>query len=135
MSRTGKLLGMALALLASSGCASDITGPLAAGDWGGEGISFVVSRSDVTIEFDCASGRIDQPLELRAGSFSARGILVRGHGGPEREGEEPDMTAAVYDGTISGATLRLTVRPEDTGDPIGPYLLRRDGQALLRRCL
>ncbi|MGE5731177.1 MAG: hypothetical protein ACM37U_04500 [Gemmatimonas sp.] len=69
-----------IALLA--GCAGDNTSPaplarIPDGNWGGQGIGFSVDGTGVTFIFDCAGGRVDQPIALGGdGSFDVQGTYT-----------------------------------------------------------
>lgn len=128
-------LAAALALSAcqSPGLASD--NPIT-GSWGGNHISLIMGPTSGRLEYDCASGEIDGPLLVdQAGRFTASGYHSPGHGGPDRQGEEPPRLAAVYSGQVHRDVMTLTVSVPSTGVQIGPLTLRRDAQPMLMRCL
>jgi hypothetical protein len=125
----------ALLTLGCLACASDPTGPLATGTWGGTGIAFEVARDSTLVEFDCAHGVVRGPIRLESGRFAHDGIFVLEHGGPIREGEPPDVRAAVYKGKADGRDLELTVTVNGLAQEVGPYLLRRGAAPVLRKCL
>src|SRR5437764_14800124 len=91
-----RMCGLGVCLLLA-GCNSPIqpdTRP-AVGVWGGAGVRIDVSESGAAVEYDCASGTIDQPIVADAhGRFSVRGTHVREHGGPVRVDETPDRPPA-----------------------------------------
>jgi hypothetical protein len=59
-----------------------------------------VNVAGATLEYDCASGTVDEPLSPDAhGRFEARGTFVPGKGGPVVEGEEPVRYPALHRGT------------------------------------
>ena len=124
-----------LACLLPLGCAADPTGPLAPGIWGGTGISFDVSPDSAVVEFDCAHGIVRGPISLRDGQFRRAGDFILERGGPIREGEPPDLRAAVYTGVISGGTLEITIQVEGIAQDLGPYVVRRGAAPVIRRCL
>ena len=129
-------LSLAAALTAGPVCGrasapSDVTG-----SWGGEHVGLEVTDSGATIEYDCATGTIDGPLHPDgAGRFDARGTHVRGHGGPDREGEVPDAHPARYTGRVEGGRMTLTVGETDTGATVGTFSLRRGAAPQVFRCL
>jgi hypothetical protein len=134
--RTRRSFGPVLiAVLLACGCAGEPSGLIASGDWGGTGVALTVTATGATLEFDCAHGTIPGPLRLDDGRFTVNGVFVLEHGGPVREGELPDERPARYEGSVSGALLRLTVRLEAGDATIGSYTLRQDQPALLRKCL
>lgn len=133
-----KRVSIAAGLLASAmaaGCQQDVNGPLQSGNWGGTGVTMVVSSTGTAFEFDCAHGFVDARLVVSGGRFSMVGQYVREHGGPLPEEFEEDPVAATYDGTIRGSTMTLYVKLVDLQEPIGPYLLERGSQGELRKCL
>jgi hypothetical protein len=87
---------------------------LAAGQWGGEHVVLTVAEADTTIEFDCAHGTINGPINvLEQGRFSATGTFTR-EGGPTRPGD-PGGRSAVYEGSVRDNTMSMTVRLSDGG--------------------
>jgi hypothetical protein len=56
-------LAAALAIACSS--SDDVTGPVAAGAWGGVGISLVATEQGAQLEFDCALGTADRSARTR----------------------------------------------------------------------
>ena len=87
-----------------------------------------------TVEYDCAHGRIYQPLTPDdRGEVRATGVHVREHGGPIREGEKEDSLPALYLGVVNGnqLTMRVVVGP----DTLGPFLEARGAPPQLFKCL
>lgn len=124
----------AAALLATA-CADAPTAPLL-GNWGGEHIALVVSATGADVEYDCAFGTIEAPIDLRtSGSFTATGTHTFEHGGPIREGEPPDTHPAEYRGLVIGATMTLTVTLTDTTRTVGTFTLRRGQSPTIFKCL
>lgn len=119
----------------SAACGGSLTGPVSPGDWGGEHIGLVVAQNGATVEYDCASGTIDQPLVAARGRFTAVGSHTRGHGGPAREDEIPDRHPARYDGRIDGETMVLEVTLIDSGEKLGSYTLVRGRSPRVLKCL
>lgn len=106
------------------------------GQWGGQHIAMTVADTGATIEYDCASGTIAGPLLADdAGAFTASGTHTRGHGGPVRVGEVPDVHPASYTGNVRGGEMTLEVKEEDTGVVVGTFVLQRDSPGQVFRCL
>ena len=124
-----------LLIAASATCRGLLTGPVDHGDWGGQHIGLVVAANGATIEYDCASGTIDEPLVATDGVFSAVGTHTRGHGGPIRQDEVPDKHPARYEGRIDGETMTLDVTLADSGEKLGRYTLVRGRPAHVLKCL
>jgi len=123
------------ALLTGAACADAPAAPLL-GSWGGEHIALVVSATGADLEYDCAFGTIDAPIDLRAsGSFTATGTHTFEHGGPIREGEPPDTHPAEYRGLIAGTIMTLTVTLTDTTRTVGTFTLRRGRSPTIFKCL
>jgi hypothetical protein len=81
---------------------------LAAGVWGGPAAELLVKdpASGATIDFSCASGTIQGPLDLGPdGSFKWPGTWSAG-GGPARD---PNPQSAIYFGTVSGNVMTLQI--------------------------
>jgi len=105
---------------------------LQAGVWSGTGIRMNVAATGAAISFGCASGTIDQPLDLATRSYTVAGPLPR-YGtwqGTLRSATAGVAPASVtYQARLYGATLELyvmdqdqswTLRNEDLGAPPCP---------------
>ncbi len=101
-----------------------------AGVWGGPDVQLSVHDQGATIEFACAHGTLDAPLELSAqGRFDVPGRFIR-EGGPEREGETGQ--AVRYAGKSDGKELTLEiVFPNERG---GPFTLVLGSRTRLVKC-
>lgn len=131
------LLLVAGILLSGAGpCATDLAGPVPASEWGGDHVGLTVSANGGTLEYDCASGTIDQPIVAATnGNFVAQGTHTIGHGGPIMVGEIPDRHPARYDGWTDGETMTLSVTLTDTGQKLGDFALFRGQSPHVFRCL
>jgi hypothetical protein len=94
-----------------------------------------VNSSGATIEYDCASGTIDEALVAADGNFTAIGTHIRGHGGPVREGEIADKHPARYDGRTDGKTMTLEVTLTDSREKLGTFTLQRGASPSVFKCL
>ena len=118
------------------GCSGTIIGISTGESFGGVGVLLVVREAGADLEFDCATGRIEEPMTFSAdGTFDVAGTFTRGMGGPVREVDPPIPEAARYMGVLRGDRLTLSAILVDDGTTIGPYQLRRGEEPLLRRCL
>jgi len=120
---------------ATATCAGPLTGPVRPGDWGGEHIGLVVTANGAIVEYDCASGTVDQPLVAADGRFTAVGTHTRGHGGPVRDDEIPDRHPARYDGQVDEETMILEVTLLDSGEKLGRYTLVHGRSPRVFKCL
>lgn len=110
-------------------------GPIT-GAWGGEHVALALDARGGALEYDCAAGRIDEPVIAGpGGGFTADGSHTPGTGGPERVGEVRPSYPARYTGNVTGDTMRLNVTVPARGLELGPFVLRRGAQAQLLRCL
>ena len=67
------------------------------------------------MEYDCATGRITEPLIAGSdGRFVAAGTHTPGHGGPIRPDEVLPSRPARYDGRVDGDLMSLTVVMTDS---------------------
>ncbi len=135
--RRGLFLSLfAVPLIAAGPCSSGVSGPIPLGEWGGEHIGLVVSDTGATVEYDCASGTIDQRIVSDVdGNFVATGTHTRGHGGPIRVDEVPDRHPARYNGWTDGDTMTLSVMLTDSGESVGSYRLFRGQSSRVFKCL
>jgi hypothetical protein len=112
------------------------------GIWGGphSGLAFQGGLADM--QFDCASGTIDEALTPAPdGSFSAKGTYRTGTPGPVKVGQFFKSQDAIYSGQVPKAvkkaiprTMMLGVTLED-GTPLGPFILTEGTPPQLTRCL
>ncbi|MDQ1637499.1 MAG: hypothetical protein QOF62_838 [Pyrinomonadaceae bacterium] len=122
-------------LLASIGIGARKMQRLDNGTWGGPHIQFEVSDGAVGIEYDCAHGSIAGPLTVdRQGRFSWRGTYTRERGGPIRMGQKVDNLPATYSGSLTGNTMKLTVRLENSSNEPQTFTLERDKVGRVFKC-
>lgn len=125
-----------IALLLTTACTEPPTSADLFGEWGGEHIGLTVTAAGATLEYDCASGTIDEPLIPDAnGRFQARGTFVPGKGGPAVEGEEPVRHEALHQGTTDGKSMTLRVTRLDSGESVGTFFLALGAPPRVFRCL
>jgi len=109
--------------------------PVGPGRWGGIGVEFVVSKSAVAIEYDCATGEISQPFKVdRHGNFVVEGLHKHSPPGPVRLNFQPKPQPVRYEGRISGKTIHFKIVVIQTGDVIGEFTAERGKDARLRKC-
>jgi hypothetical protein len=78
--------------------------------WGGRDISMEMMPQGATVQFDCASGVVLEPIKANAkGEFVARGTYTPQHGGPVTLANPPRDLPATYKGSIQGDTMQLQV--------------------------
>ncbi|HEX8475550.1 MAG TPA: hypothetical protein VF666_16095 [Pyrinomonadaceae bacterium] len=108
---------------------------VARGVWGGAHIRMEVKDDGADIEYDCAHGTIDAPLDADAsGRFDAVGTHVREGPGPIRVGKSPASRPVRYTGSISDKEMKLTVTLTDTSKEIGTFTLRHGSEGQIRKC-
>lgn len=79
------------------------------GAWGGEHIQMVVDGGGADVEFDCARGRILEPLKLDSnGRFRAKGTYKADSPAPAGAGDNSPANAT-YSGKVEGSKLHLEV--------------------------
>jgi hypothetical protein len=129
-------------LLVAAAVAAACSNPIAAGDrvrvgrWGGSHVLLDVADASARIEYDCAHGTLDEPLELdRGGRFEVAGTHVRERGGPQREGDPPASQPARYAGRVDGRAMTLTVTLPERGETVGTFTLTFGAGARLVKCL
>ena len=116
----------------SSAVSADKLERVPAGEWGGEHARLSVHETGASLEFDCAHGRIDQPLRLDTeGRFDVPGTMSR-EGGPAREPDEPQRVR--YAGKTDGRILDLEVRSAG-GERQAGFRLELGKRSKLLKCL
>ena len=127
------LVAVPLLLLAS--CSALGQGPQTlAGQWGGTGIRLVLEGGLGNVEYDCASGTIDQAIPSADGPFSVEGTYRTGQAGPVRVGQIFMAQRATYSGTNAKGEMTLNVKLED-GEMLGPFNLKQGAPPQINRCL
>jgi hypothetical protein len=104
------------------------------GNWGGEHVRLALTSAGGDVEYDCAHGGITEALVPdNDGTFDAKGVHIREHGGPVRQDEKVDSLPARYVGRIHGdeMDLRVLVAP----DSLGPFVLVRGEAGRVFKCL
>lgn len=117
------------------GTDSKKSGRVQTGAWGGEHIALQVSDQGATFEIDCAHGSIEELFLNTDGRFDSRGVYVREHGGPDREGQQPDTHSARYTGWSDGKRMKLKITLTDTGQTIGEFDLTLGAEPQMTKCL
>lgn len=127
---------VAVMLVLSTAVRGSAQVPLPVGVWGGQGIQLTVTADGARIDYGCDSGTIDEPLKAGAsGKITARGTHRFGQGGP-RGGDDPaaKVHKAMFEGTVEGKSLRLTVLLPELGRTVGEFVLEFGRRAALDRC-
>jgi hypothetical protein len=105
------------------------------GVWGGVHIQMQVTDQGAEVEYDCAHGKILEPLSLdSAGRFQAKGIHVLDGPGPARQGVDPANQPANFSGDVKGKTMTLEVTLAGTSEPVGTFTLTQGSEGRLRKC-
>jgi len=126
---------VAIPLLALAGCAALDQGPTTlAGEWGGPHIGLILEGGLGTVEYDCASGTIDQAIPFADGPFTVAGTHRTGQGGPVRVGQIFTSQRATYTGEHVKGDITLSVKLED-GEALGPFTLKQGAPPQITRCL
>jgi len=103
--------------------------------WGGQHIRIAINEGTAQVDYDCASGEINGPLNVDPeGHFSWRGLFIHEHPGPVRIDENPSRQEAIYSGSIKGNVMSLTVKLARAGDLIGTFTLRRGSPGRVWKC-
>ena len=128
-----KALGL-LPLIALAGCSAVGQGPTTlSGSWGGPGIALTLEGGLGTVEYNCASGTIDQPIPMAEVPFSVTGMHREGATGPVRVGQIFRSQRATYTGLAVKQDLTLNVKLED-GTELGPFKLVQGTPPQISRC-
>jgi hypothetical protein len=107
---------------------------VANGRWGGERVGMEVSDTGARLEFDCAHGRIGEPLVLnQSGVFDVKGTYTVERPGPRRE-DDSNVRAVRYAGRVEGKSMTLAIQAEGASDPIGRYTLEHGKTPLVKKC-
>jgi hypothetical protein len=125
----------AFGLLAIVACGEITSFSLSISTWGGTHIGLVITVTGGAVEYDCAMGRIDEPIVVRDNRFDVRGVHWNGQGGPIGVDTIQTPRPARYQGTVRGDWMTLRVTLTDTGELLGPFVLQRRGNPNVVKCL
>lgn len=110
-------------------------GSVSEGVWGGEHIRLEVSGKSATLEFDCAHGKILEPLTLdHAGRFEAKGTFTQEHGGPVRDTETDASRPVKYSGSIKDKKMTLSITLSNSSESLGTYTLVQGSEGKIVKC-
>src|SRR6266508_1418406 len=83
---------------------------LSTGTWGGNHVNLEIADGKSSLEFDCASGTISEPIMLDSnGRFEVSGFYMREGPGPVRQGGN-SQSRAIYSGVVKDDTMTLSIR-------------------------
>ena len=109
---------------------------ITSGPWGGTGIHVEVTEKSAKVEFDCAHGTIQGPLNLDSkGEFKLKGTFTRERGGPVRSDQNESSEAAVYTGSIKDETMTLELKLDGQDQPLNSYVLTQGKTGRLHKCM
>lgn len=126
---------VAVLALLLAGCGEITSFSLSVSTWGGSHIGIEITVSGGTVQYDCALGRIDQPIVVREGNFDVTGVHWPGQGGPVGVDTTRAGRPARYLGTVRGDRMTMTVILTDTGETLGLYLLKKGAAPNILACL
>ena len=119
----------------ATACATVAPAGPVVGQWGGPHIGVTLTSSGGSIEYDCASGSLSEPIVPGPdGDFQAQGTHTPGHGGPAIEGDILPVHRVRFTGKVRGDRMTLTGRVEN-GVLLGPFDLSRGAESGIFRCL
>ena len=94
-----------------------------------------VEKGGVSIEFDCAEGKIEAPLVMDSqGRFTIKGKYVAEVPGPAREDDVDRSGDATYSGKIQADVMQLDVRVTGAASREQSYRLVHGQQVRMIRC-
>lgn len=133
--RRRRALRFATLGLVLAGCGEITSFSLSLSTWGGSHIGIEITVNGGIVQYDCAMGRIDQPITVRNGNFDVTGVHWAGQGGPIGVDTTRAGRPARYLGTVRGDRMTLTVILTDTGETLGLYLLKKGANPAILACL
>jgi hypothetical protein len=144
MNRFGQLLlGLSILLFGATATARVPLGSLQQNDgsnaaaeiWGGQDVHLEMNAQGATVEFDCADGKISQPIKVDStGEFTAQGTYTPGQFGLIRKNHASREVPATYKGTVSGDTMHLQVILENKKIQPPPFTLTKGDSGHVVRC-
>lgn len=116
-------------------CTNLIPDTLFTGRWGGQGISVLVSDTQVTLDFNCASGTISKKVILSNNLFLEKGTYTQNSGNMPINAILPEPQIVQYEGNLSGSNLSLVIKSEDGNTIIGEYMIVKNESGKIIRCM
>lgn len=105
------------------------------GTWGSAGAEMLVEKASVKLRFDSAEGEI--PLALKKdkkGNFKVEGTYTKRGFGPIRVNKPLTAEPVIYEGRVTGTSMKFRITAVATGDLIGEFILTRGREAMIRGC-
>lgn len=134
--RIARLIPLLVVITAAAARCSTAAPARLVGEWGGDHAGLIVTADQATLEYDCATGTMNLPVQVDDdGRFEATGEHTIGHGGPIRQDEIPDRHPALYAGRIQGDVMTLTVTMTDLKATVGTFVLVRGASPRVFKCL
>jgi hypothetical protein len=136
MSARALVIVVALSATCGGGPTAPQSQRVASGQWGGQHVGMDVTDTGAQLEFDCAHGRIDEPLTLgESGRFEAKGTYTPERPGPRREDDDKGR-AVRYVGRVTGKSMTLSIEGADgSTDTIASFTLDHGKAPVIRKCL
>ena len=106
---------------------------VAEGRWGGQHLRFDVSADGAEFEFDCAHGRLTEPLTLTNGRFTATGTYFRERGRVVM-GESEEGQRVYFKGEVDGSRMTLSFSLAEDGSEAETFTLTHGAEAELFKC-
>ena len=107
---------------------------LSTGTWGGNHVRLEVADGKSSLEFDCASGTIDQPITLDSnGRFEVSGLYKREGPGPVRQGVN-NQSRATYSGAVKDDTMTLSIQLDGSTDDLLKFTLTLGKEGRIWKC-
>lgn len=106
---------------------------VAEGRWGGQHLRFDVSADGAEFEFDCAHGRLTEPLTLTNGRFTATGTYFRERGRVVMD-ESEEGQRVYFKGEVDGSRMTLSFSLAEDGSEAETFTLTHGAEAKLFKC-
>ena len=105
------------------------------GTWGATGAEMSVEKESVKLKFDCADGEIPLTLKMdKRGNFKVEGTYTRRGFGPIRINKPPTAEPVIYEGKVTGRSMKFKITVIATGDLVGEFTLKRGREATIHSC-
>ena len=126
---------LAAILILLAACGEITSFSLSLSTWGGVHLGLTITASGGLLEYDCAMGRIDEPIVVRQGRFDVPGVHWPGMGGPIGVDTTRVPRPARYQGRVTGDRMALTVTLTDTNESLGTFDLVKGASPKVFKCL
>ncbi len=105
------------------------------GQWGGQGVEVLATETQVTFNFNCASGIINKKVTMSNYQFLEKGTYMPVTGNIPVNAEPKPPQNVQYEGKIVNDMLTLTIKSDDGKTIIATYTIAKGVVGDVVKCM